>query len=48
MSKGSHRRPRLISREEENLRWKLAFGLVTFKRFEKRYNELIKQGKIVR
>lgn len=48
MSKGSTRRPAQVSREEENLRWALATGKITFKHFERRYNELLKEGKIHR
>jgi len=48
MSKGSWRRPRRISREEETLRWKLAFGRITFVEFEREYKKLKKQGKIIR
>lgn len=45
MSKGSKRRPTLISREEENIRWQLATGLITFKEFERKYKELKKGEK---
>lgn len=48
MGKGSRRRPSSIGREEEALRWQLAFGKITFKQFERRYKELKKQGKIQR
>ena len=40
--------PSAISREEEELRWKLAFGKITFKEYEKRYKKLKRQGKIYR
>ena len=33
MGKGSNRRPCLISREEETLRWDLAIGKITFNEF---------------
>lgn len=33
MSKGSARRPRQISREEEDLRWNLAYGKITLAEF---------------
>lgn len=46
--KGSERRPRRISKEEENIRYLLAFDRITFDEFEKRYKELKKQGKIWR
>ncbi len=32
--KGSKRRPCQISREEEQLRWDLAYGRITYKEFE--------------
>ena len=48
MGKGSKRRPSAITREEENLRWKLALGRITFKQFEGRYKQLLKEGKIKR
>lgn len=38
--KGSGRRPTLISKHEEDLRWKLAQGKITFNEFEKRIKEL--------
>ena len=46
--KGDKRRPRSISREEEDLRYKYAYGDMTFEQFERRYRELVKEGKIVR
>jgi len=48
MGKGSERRPTAISREEEDLKWKLAYGKITFDEFEKRYKQLARQGKIKR
>jgi hypothetical protein len=48
MGKGSKRRPSSTTREEEDLRWKLAFGKITFKQYEKKYKELLKAGKIQR
>ena len=48
MGKGSQRRPTAITPHEERLRWKLAYGKITFKEFEKRYKELERQGKIYR
>ena len=44
----SHGTPKNISREEEEIRWALAFGKITFAEFEKKYNELKKQDKIWR
>lgn len=38
--KGSHRRPTFISKEEEDLRWKLAFGKISRKEFDKKMKEL--------
>lgn len=46
--KGDTRRPARISREEETLRWALAFGKIKFSTFERKYKELKKQGKIWR
>lgn len=40
--------PRNISREEETIRWALAFGEITFAQFEKKYKQLQKEGKIWR
>ena len=48
LGKGSARRPSAITREEEELRWKLANGHITFEQFEQRYKELLKAGKIQR
>ncbi|HUW48068.1 MAG TPA: hypothetical protein VMW36_04910 [Patescibacteria group bacterium] len=48
MGKGSTRRPTQIGKEEELLRWKLAFGKISFAEFEERYNQLLREGKIVR
>lgn len=48
MSKGSSRRPSQTGREEENLRYCLAIGKITFLQFERRYNELLKEGKVTR
>ena len=40
--------PLATSREEENLRWLLAEGRITFKEYEKKYKQLKRQGKIYR
>ena len=48
MGKGSARRPSSTTREEEQLRWKLAEGRITFDEFERRYKELLRAGKIKR
>jgi len=48
VSKGSNRRPSQISKEEELIRWKLAFGEMTFDEYEVQYKKLQKQGKIYR
>lgn len=45
MSKGSARRPRLISRQEEDIRYALAFGRITFKEFEKKMKRLHNKSK---
>lgn len=38
--KGSKRRPCQISKHEEDLRWKLAFGYISFEEFERRMHEI--------
>jgi hypothetical protein len=48
MSKGDKRRPSSISRAEEELRWKLANGKISFATFEKRYKKMLQEGKITR
>ena len=48
MSKGSERRPRQITRQEEQLRWQLATKRITFAQFERKYKQLYKQGLIRR
>jgi hypothetical protein len=45
MSKGSKRRPTLVSREQEDLQWALALGEITFKQYEERRKQLIREGK---
>lgn len=42
MSKGSGKRPTLISREEERLRWDLFLGRITRAEFDKKLKELKK------
>lgn len=46
--KGSARRPSQISREEEELRWKLAEGKIAREQFLREYNGLLHEGKIIR
>lgn len=48
LGKGSNPRPYSTTREERNLRDALAWGLITFKEYERKYNILLKQGKIRR
>jgi len=48
MSKGSNRRPSQVSKEEELLRWKLAFGEIALDEFEIQYKQLKSQGKVYR
>ena len=48
MSKGSKRRPTLISREEEELNWKLALGYINLKTWKNRRRELKRKGLIKR
>lgn len=38
--KGSKRRPTLVSREEEDLRWELAYGRITRRTFDEKMVEL--------
>ncbi len=44
MGKGSKKRPCLISREEENIRWALVYGKISFKKFEEKMKK-IKENK---
>lgn len=46
--KGSWRRPRQITREEDNLRDDYAFGRISFASYKKRYAKLLKAGLIQR
>lgn len=46
--KTSKRRPRQITREEEQLRWDFADGKLSFDEFEHRYEKLKDQGLIKR
>lgn len=46
--KTSKRRPRQITREEEELRWVYADHKIGFKEFERRYKKLKAQGLIKR
>jgi len=48
MGKGSKRRPTLITREEEELNWKRFQGLITWKEYEKKFQELKKKNLIRR
>jgi hypothetical protein len=41
--KGDARRPKFISNEEEDLRYKLAFGKITRKKFDKEIKRLRKK-----
>ena len=41
MSKGSKRRPRATTREEQNLRDLYAFGKIKFAEYERRYKALM-------
>ena len=43
MNKGSNRRPCQVSREEENMRWKLAYGKITFKEYTKWWKQYKKK-----
>ena len=46
--KGDWRRPCSIGKEEKAIRDALAWKKISFKTFERKYNELKKQGKITR
>ena len=48
MGKGSKRRPCLISREEEEIRYALAREEITIVEFKKRERKLQREGKIWR
>lgn len=48
MGKGSARRPCQVSREEEDLRWELAMGLITREQFDQKLRELEHAGKVTR
>jgi len=48
MGKGSRPRPQTITREEADLRWLLIKGVITIATFNKRYEELKRQGLIRR
>ena len=48
MSKGSKRRPRQVSREEEALRMDLAYGKIVRQAFDKKLAKLRESGKIIR
>ena len=42
--KGSWKRPRSITREEEDLRWELAEKHISYNTYSRRYNELKRLG----
>lgn len=46
--KGSWRRPRCTTREEQNLRDRYAMGKITFEQYEVKYRKLMKRGLIKR
>ena len=48
MSKGSKRRPRSTTRQEDELRWRLATGVITFAEYEVKYKKLKEKGLIRR
>ena len=48
MGKGSKKRPRSITIEEERIRWQLAYKKITFATFRKKYLALKKRGLIRR
>lgn len=46
--KGSNRRPRQTTKEEDDLRWAYFQGAIKFDEYERRYKKLLKEGKIKR
>lgn len=46
--KGSNRRPCLVGKEEESLRWDLVLGKITHEEFYEKYKQLVREGKITR
>ena len=48
LGKGDNPRPYSTTREERNLRDALAYGEITFAQYERKWNKLLKQGKIKR
>ena len=48
MGKGSKKRPCCISKEELELRWAYAYGEMTLEEFNRRLEEIKKQGKYFR
>jgi len=46
--KGSNRRPCLVGKEEESLRWDLSLRKIAREEFDKKYKQLIREGKITR
>jgi len=45
MSKGSQRRPILITREQEDLNWKLFLGQITLEEYRVKRGKLIMEGR---
>jgi hypothetical protein len=48
MGKGDKRRPSQITREEQDLRWKLYCGTISSAEFNRQYSKLKKDGLITR
>lgn len=48
MGKGDKRRACCTTRQEEELRWQLATGVITFVQYERACRKLLKQGLIKR
>ena len=46
MGKGDARRKCSISRQEEELRWRLAYGKITFDEYAAKRKKLLAEGKI--
>jgi hypothetical protein len=48
VGKGDKRRPCQTGREEQDLRWALALGVITAEMFSAKYEELERKHKIIR
>lgn len=48
MSELDRRRPRSTTRQEDELRWRLAIGVISFAEYEVKYKKLKEEGLIKR